>query len=126
MVNKNYIINRIILGFKYKKKKIIINNINKTEIRFLKNLIKLNIINIIKIKKKFIIFFKYFKNKPIFKNIISMNKTSNLKFISLNNIIKINKSKNWIFFINTSKGLINNFEAEKNKVGGVLILKLWN
>jgi ribosomal protein S8 len=126
MIKYNNIINIIKIGFKYNKKKIILNNINNKEMYLIKLLINVNLIKIIKLNKNYVIFLKYYKNKPIFNNIINMSKTSHLKYVSLKNIKKINLTKDWLFILNTNKGLINNFEAEKNGVGGILILKMWN
>ena len=121
----NNIINKIRLNYKYNKKKIIL-NINKKNELLIKELVKINLIFVIKKNKQYTLFLKYYKNKPLFKNIIYTGGSSNLKFISLKNIKKINHQKNWIFFLNTNLGLINNFEAEKRGVGGIIILKIWN
>lgn len=118
------ITNLIKINYLLKKKKLKI-NMNKKETKILKIFLQLNIIKLVKNKKnKFIIYFQYINNNPIFGNIQNMYKPSKLSFINLKQIIKINKKNNYIFFLSTNKGIINNFEAEKNKIGGILILKI--
>ena len=116
--------NLIKINYYLKKKKLKI-KLNKKETKILKIFIQLNIIKLIKNKKNtFNIYFQYINNEPIFKSIQNMYKPSKLLFINLKQIIKINKKNNYIFFLSTNKGVINNFEAEKYKIGGTLILKI--
>lgn len=117
-------INVIKINYYFKKKKLKI-KLNKKEIKILKIFLKLNIIKLIKNNKNiFNIYFQYINNEPIFKNIKNMYKPSKPLFINLKQIIKINKKNNYIFFLSTNKGVINNWEAEKYKIGGILILKI--
>ena len=106
------------------KKKILIININKKETNFLKNLIKMNIIKFIfKKNNKYVLILNLFKKNKLIFNIKNVYKNSNIKYIKYKNIININK-KNKILLISSNSGIINNFEAEKNKKGGVIITYL--
>lgn len=119
-------INLIKISTKHKKKGFIINN-SKKNINILKAFIKINIIKFINIKNnKIIVYINYKNNKPVFNNIINIFKSSNKKFISLKNLKKISNKHNWVFILSTNKGLINNYEALKLKVGGLIIAKIWN
>ena len=100
-----------------------INKLNKNDFIILKIFIKLNIIKHVKIEQnKFYLYFKYIDDKIVLGNIKNFHKPSKPSFLSLKEIIKINKKKNNIFMVSTNKGLMSNFEAEKNKIGGLLIL----
>ena len=103
------------------KKKILISNVNNNEQFLLKKLIKLNIIKFIfKKNNKYILVLNIFKkNKLIFK-IKNLYKPSNYKSLNYKNIKKINK-KNKLLIISSNKGVLNNYELEKKKVGGILI-----
>lgn len=112
------------MNYLLKKKNLKI-NLNQKEKIILKIFLQLNIIKLIKNdKKKLNIYFQYINNEPVFNNIKNMYKSSKPTFINLKQINKINKKNNYIFFISTNKGVINNFEAEKLKIGGILILKI--
>jgi ribosomal protein S8 len=108
------------------KKKNLITNINNKELNFLKKLIKMNIIKFVfkKNNKYIIILNLYKKNKLIF-NIKNLYNTSNYKYLKYKNIKKINK-KNKLLIISSNKGIINNYEAETKKTGGVIIAFIWN
>ena len=94
----------------------------KNEINFVKKLIKLNIIKfVVKKNEEFILVLNFLKKDKIIFNLKNLNTVSNLKTVKLKNIKKINK-KNKILILNTNKGIINNFEAEKKKTGGFLIM----
>jgi ribosomal protein S8 len=114
------LINEIKVNNIIKNKKIFI-KINKNELNFLKKLLKLNIIKFIfKKNDKYIIILNFFKkNKLIFK-IQNMYKPSALKILKKKNIKYINK-KNKFIIISSSKGIIHNYEAEKKKIGGLII-----
>ena len=119
-------INLIKICIKHNKKGFIIKKTNKN-INVLKAFIKINIIKFIFIKNNTItVYINYKNNKPVFKNIINIFKSSNKKFISLKNLKKINSKHNWIFILSTNKGIINNYEALKLKIGGLIIAKIWN
>jgi len=118
------IINLLKMNYHFKKKNIKI-KLNKKEMQILNIFLQLNIIKLIKNQKNiYNIYFQYINNEQIFKNIKNMYKPSKPFFINLKQIIKINKKNNFIFFLSTNKGIINNFEAEKYKIGGVLILQI--
>ena len=119
-------VNLIKISIKHRKKGFIIHK-NKKNLEILKNFLKINIINFVKIKdNKIIVFIKYYNNKPTFKNIINIIKPSNKKFISLKDIKKINNKYNWVLIISTNKGIINNYEAANLNVGGLVLAKIWN
>ena len=112
------------MNYHFKKKKLKV-KLNKKETQILKIFLKLNIIRLIKNHKTmYNIYFQYINNEPTFKNIKNMHKPSKPFYISLKQIIKINKKNNYIFFLSTNKGLISNFEAEKYKIGGILVLQI--
>jgi ribosomal protein S8 len=120
------LINLIKINYNLKKKKLILKyNLSKNDFKIAKLFIQLNIIKIIKKEEnKLVIYFTYRKNNPVFYNIKNLYKPSRPFFINLNQILKINKKNNNIFILSTNKGLMTNFEAEKNKVGGILIFTL--
>lgn len=105
------------------KNKIIKIKLYKNDFKILKIFLKLNIIKNLKKcnNNKYIL---VFNNNNNFNNIINLYKPSNISFIKLKNIIKINRKKPKLFYISTNKGVINNFEAEKLKVGGVLVFSI--
>lgn len=119
------IINTIKINYLLKKKNLKI-KLNKKDISILKIFLKLNIIKLIKHNSNnvFEISFQYINNDIIFKNIKNLNKPSKPTILNLKQILEVNKKKNHILFLSTNKGLINNFEAEKYKIGGVLILQI--
>jgi len=97
--------------------------LNKNDFKIIKIFIKLNIIKSVKKENNnYHIYFKYVNNNPVFYNIKNLYKPSRPFFINLDEIVKSNKKKTNIFILSSNKGLITNFEAEKNKIGGVLIL----
>jgi ribosomal protein S8 len=105
------------------KNKIIKIKLNKNDFKIINIFIKLNIIKYIK-KYKRDTYHVYLNNDIIYNGIINLNKSSKPTTITLNNLIKINKKKNNIFYLSTNMGVINNFEAEKQKVGGFLIMNM--
>ena len=116
------IINTIKLNLNFKNKMVKI-NLNKSDFKILKIFLKLNIIKNIKLykKKTYII---TLNNSTVLKNIINLYKPSKPVKITLKNIIKINRKRSNLFFLSTNTGIINNIEAEKNKIGGILIFKI--
>jgi ribosomal protein S8 len=115
------ITNIVKLNYMLKRNKIKI-KLNKNDFKIIKIFIKLNIIkNIKKNKNNFYIYFRYVKNNPVFYSIKNIYKPSKPVFINFKEIKKINKKNNSIFILSTNKGLITNFEAEKNKTGGIII-----
>lgn len=119
-------INLIKLTILHNKEGFIIVN-NKKNIEVLKIFIKLNIIKFIKIDgKRIIVWINYINGKPIFKNIVNLYKPGHIYTISLKNLKKVSYNHNWILILSTNKGLMNNFEALRNNVSGVLVAKIWN
>ena len=117
------LINKIKINFLIKKK-FLITKLNKNEIILLKKLIKLNIIKfIIKKDKKFILILNFLKKNKIIFNLKNLYKISNLNSLKLKNIKKIN-NKNKILILTCNKGVIDNFEAERKKTGGFIIMYL--
>lgn len=103
------------------RKKILIKNINNTEIVFIKKLIKLNIIKfIIKKNNNYLLVLNFFKKNKLIFNMKNLYKPSNLKVLKYNNIKKIN-NKNKIILLTTNAGILNNYEALKKKSGGIII-----
>jgi ribosomal protein S8 len=103
------------------KKKILLIDINKNELNFLKKLIKLNIIKyIFKNENKYIIVLNFFKKNKLIFNIKNLYKPSNNSILKAKNVKNINK-KNKILLLTSNKGIINNYEAEKKKIGGLII-----
>jgi len=113
-------LNKIKINNNIKKKNLII-NINNNELNFLKKLIKLNIIKYIyKYNNKHLLILNFFKKNKLIFNIKNLYKSSNNKIIKYRNIKIINK-KNKILLLTSNKGIINNYEAEKKKTGGIII-----
>lgn len=103
------------------KKKILIIDKNKNELNFLKKLIKLNIIKYVFSKNnKYILILNFFKKNKLIFNLKNLYKPSHNKIIGNKVINKINK-KNKLFLLTSNKGIINNYEAEKKKTGGLII-----
>jgi ribosomal protein S8 len=118
------IINTIKINYILKKKNLKI-KLNKKDLQILKIFLKLNIIKLIKKNNNvFNISFQYINNDVVFNNIKNLNKPSKPVIVNLKQILEINKKKNHILFLSTNKGLINNFEAEKYKIGGIIILQI--
>ena len=114
------ILNKIKINNIIKKKNLIL-NINNKDLNLIKKLIKLNIIKFVFVKNnKYILILNFFKKNKLIFNIKNLYKTSNYKTLKYKNIKKINK-KNKFLIISSNKGLINNFEAEKEKTGGLII-----
>lgn len=116
------IINKIKLHLKLKNS-IFKTNLVKSDFEIIKIFIKLNIIKSVKLykKNKFII---TINNNSSFNNFLNLHKPGKPVKISLKNIIKINRKNHKLFIISTNKGLINNLEAEKYKLGGFIILNI--
>lgn len=118
--------NSIKLTILYNKKGFIIQN-NKKNLEILEIFLKIRIVKFIKVNSnKLIVYINYIENKPVFRNIVNLFKPGHKYFISLKNLKKINQKHNWILILSTNKGLVNNFEAEKNNTGGLVIAKIWN
>jgi ribosomal protein S8 len=118
------IINNIKLSQKYKKGVLRL-KLNKHELNIIKILIKVNIIKFVKRDEDiFNIYLNYFNQKPIFQNITIISKPSKPVFISYKMLKHITLKYKFILIINTNKGVLTNFEALKNKLGGVLMIKL--
>lgn len=99
--------------------------LNKNDFKILDIFMKLNIIKLIKKKKnEYQLYLKYVNSDIVFGKIKNFNKPSKPYFITLKEIKKVNKKKNNIFILSTNKGLMTNFEAEKNNIGGLLILTI--
>lgn len=120
----NEIINKIIMNSINKKKTLKFNkNINK---KFINIFIKLNIIKYsIKYNNNIILILNFFKNNKLLFNIKNIYKPSNYKLIKLKNLKKLNKL-NKIIILSTNKGILNNFESEKKKTGGIALFYVWN
>ena len=116
------IINIIKLNLQLKNKIIKIKLV-KSDFKILKIFIQLNIIKNIKLYKNNLYLIKL-NNNTLLKNLINLYKPSRPNKINLKSIIKINRKKSNLFYLSTNIGIINNFEAEKNKVGGILLLKV--
>ena len=121
---KSNIINIIKLNQIYKKKKFN-KRLNKYEYNLIKTLIKINLIKfIIKKKNSYDIFINYLNNNMLFNNIKNTYKTSNLVFISVKKLIYITNKYKVVLILNTSKGILTNYEAIEKGVGGIIIIKL--
>lgn len=94
-----------------------------SDFQILKIFLKLNIIKSIKLYNNNI-YIIYLNNESSFKNFLNLHKPSKPVKINLKNIIKINRKNSDLFLISTNKGIINNLEAEKYKIGGFIILKI--
>jgi len=119
------IINKIKINNLIKKKFLLI-DIKNNETTFLKKLIKLNIIKYIyRYNNKYLLILNFYKKNKLIFNIKNLYKPSNKKTIKIKNIKNIN-TNNKIILISSNKGLIDNFEAQKAKTGGIIIAYIWN
>lgn len=119
-------INLIKISINHKKKGFIIIN-NKKNLTIIKQFIKIGIIKYAIIKNEFIMgFINYVNDRPVFSKILNFYKSSNNKYISLKNIIKMSSKYNWVLILSTNKGIINSIEAIELRVGGLIIAKLSN
>src|SRR5688572_24250820 len=121
------LINLLKINFLYKKKKFK-KNINKTELKFCKKLIELNIIKYIKHNKKnnFIIYLNYFNGKPLYSNLKNLYRKNKIIYINYKFLKKYTFKNNYILILSTNKGIFTNFDIIKKKIGGLLILKISN
>lgn len=120
MIELKKFLNIFKLNKMYKKKHFLIKLLPKTK-PLLLIMVKLNIINFIKIKD-----YNY--------HIIFPNLTSNLKiitqskkgyqYITYNNIEKVLLKKKWTAIISTSKGLKTTKQCVKEKLGGVILCNI--
>lgn len=98
----------------YNKKNNFLIKKNKKNYNIILKLIKLNIIKYIKFKKN--------------KILININLNVNVRLQNYNNLNlnlkKIIQLKNFIFLINTTKGLLLSSENINKKIGGLLIAKI--
>ena len=116
------IINLIKLHYKLKNK-ILKTKLYKSDFIILNILLKLNIIKNIK-KAENNYYYISLNDNSNYNNITNLYKPSKIKTINLKTIKKINRKKTNIFYISTNYGVINNFEAEKKKIGGILIMSV--
>jgi small subunit ribosomal protein S8 len=77
-----------------------------------------------KLNNKIQIRLKYFKDKPIIKNLNLISKPSLIVFSNFNNLKKFSTNYDY-FFISTSNGVISSAFANKNlNVGGIILFGL--
>lgn len=113
------------------KKRLFKLNLNKIELHYVNTLIKLNVIKFIKKndntfnkRNMYYVYISYYDNNPIFENIVNMYKCSKPIYITLKNLKKTTFNKNVIIILSTNKGIMTNFEACKNSIGGRIISKI--
>lgn len=116
------------MNYACKKKKLKL-KIFKKDLKIVQIFIKLNLIKIIKndLNSNSIlitIYFVYLSGEPVFRSIKNLNKPSKMNIINYKQLSKFNKKNNSLFLMSTSKGLLTNFEAEKYRIGGNIILKI--
>lgn len=119
------LINKIKTHIIYKKK-IMITNLNRTELLLIKNFINLNIICYIKKTGKNKYFIKLNCNNLIFKNIKNLYRPSQKLSISITELKKLSFKKNLILILSTNRGFLTNYQAIQYNTSGILILKLFN
>ena len=118
------VINKIKLHLKLKNK-FLKTKLIKSDFKLLKIFLKLNIINGVKhASKTKNLYIIHINNECAFNNFQNLYRPSKPVKITLKSIIKINKKNTKLFIISTNKGLLNNIEAEKEKVGGILVLNI--
>lgn len=119
-------VNMIKTTINFEKKGFIIKN-NKLNFEILKAFLKINVIKFIKKEgRMLIVYINYINNKPVFTNIINVFRSSNKKFISLNQLKFLNSKNKYIMIISTSKGILNSYEAINSNTGGLIIAEIWN
>ncbi len=110
------------------KKKIMIANLNKKDIPFIKILISLNMIKFIKKldnQKKYLIMINI--ESTFLKNLKTISRPSSIRYIDLKTINKITLKKNWILILSTNKGLTTNLSLRnRSKNGGILLFVIFN
>jgi small subunit ribosomal protein S8 len=105
-------------------------SLNKISIFLLNALYKHGIIqNFIKLdagqaaqSPKFLIFLRYFFNKPVVKNLKTFSKPSLKLYLRFADICLIHDKKHTLF-LSTSKGILTNFECKLKKIGGIILFK---
>ena len=75
-------------------------------------------------KRKIVIDFKYEGDTPVITKIRKVSKQGQ-RIYSTHNEMKQVKSGHGISIVTTSKGLMTNKEAKKNKIGGEVICEIW-
>lgn len=121
-------INSIKTSIIFNKKGFIVKN-NSKNLNLLKAFLKINIIKFIKMNKnnnELLVYINYLNAKPVFKNVVNLFRSSNKKFLSLKELKHISYKSNFIIILSTNKGILNNFEAIKFNVGGLVIAEIWN
>jgi ribosomal protein S8 len=102
---------------------------NKTLKIILKKFIELGLIKYVSISKKnnkiICIYINYIQNSTIFKKITSLYKPSRKRNIT-NKTLRIRKQlkSNSTLLLLTSKGLLTNFEALHQNIGGILLCQI--
>jgi small subunit ribosomal protein S8 len=74
--------------------------------------------------KYILIFLKYKSNKSVIQKIKRVSKPGNQKYISLYSLIKLENIFG-LFFLSTSKGILSNYEAIINQIGGEIIFEIF-
>jgi ribosomal protein S8 len=67
----------------------------------------------------------YFKSKPVFRNLEIASTPSNLRVLTLFDIIRLQVSPTTLMVFSTSKGLLSNLECQEQGIGGVLLFIIW-
>lgn len=87
----------------------------------IQNFIKLNVAHNGN-SPKFLIFLRYFFNKPVVKNFKIFSKPSINLYLRFADICLIQDKKHTLF-LSTPKGILTNFECKSKKVGGIVLFK---
>lgn len=65
------------------------------------------------------VYFRYYQENSLLKNLKSLSKPSNLKYLNFKDINKL-PSKKATFFLSTAKGILTDYECKKSRIGGKL------
>lgn len=75
-------------------------------------------------KKKIFIYFKFYNNKNVIININILSTPTNKFIYNYINLSKLNKSKNSLYILSSSIGIISNYTAIKYSLGGILLAEI--
>lgn len=87
----------------------------------IQNFIKLGT-NIVNNQKIFLIYLRYFFNKPVFKNLKFFSKPSSCLYFNFLDICLLQDKKH-IVFLSTPKGILTNLECKVKKTGGLVLFR---
>jgi len=111
----------------FARKEKVLTPFNKLSLELVKSLYKEGFIQSFYIMKnkttnqeQITIILRFFYNKGLLKDLKIVSTPSFIKYLTLNDIYKLNNKKNIMFF-STNKGVLTNIECKKFQIGGTLL-----